>query len=148
LSIVRTTKQALVLFGIGLVAASVRGQTGASGRVVVQPPRAVVSVPASSAVFPDVVEPGTNPVRRPMRNVSDTHPYGDDPSGSAPFDARLEAAIDASNPYAFNGGGAALPERALPRVAVLRQLDSENPYLSAVEHAPIDSENPYITGTR
>lgn len=136
-----------MLVVVGLVAASARGQVGASGGVAVQTPRVVVSVPTSSAEFPDVVEPKSNHVRRPPRNVSDAHPYGDGPSDSAPFAARLEPAIDASNPYAFNGSGAARPERALRRVAVLRPLDFENPYLAAVEHAPIDSENPYITGT-
>ena len=84
-------------------------------------------------------------------NVSDAHPYGDAPSGAAPFEARLEPAIDAANPYAFNCACGAPAERALPRVAVLRPLDFENPYgagIAAVEHAPIDSENPYVTGTR
>lgn len=84
-------------------------------------------------------------------NATEANPYGDGPCGAALSEARLEPAIDASNPYAFTGSGAALPERALPKVAALRDLDFENPYgagLAAVEHAPIDSENPYITGTR
>jgi hypothetical protein len=89
--------------------------------------------------------------RAPLRNVTDAHPYGDDPSGAAPSEAPLEPAIDASNPYVFKGSVAAFPIRALPDVTASRALDCENPYsagLAAVEHAPIDSENPYVTGAR
>jgi hypothetical protein len=144
---VRIAKPALVLLVLGLVGASALAQVERSGGVSVQAPGVVVPAPTPVAVFPDVVETGTNTVRRaPPRHVTDAHPYGDAPAGAAPSEVRLESAIDVSNPYAFNGSGAALLERVLPHVVAFRELDSENSYgagLAAVEHAPIDSENPY-----
>jgi hypothetical protein len=149
---VRNTKQALVVLVVGLTVASARGLVGASSGVAARAPAVVVPSPASVAAFPDLVEPRSNPVpRAPLRNVTDAHPYGEDPSGATPSEARLETAIDASNPYVFQGSVAAFPIRTLPDVTASRALDFENPYgagLAVVEHAPIDSENPYVTGVR
>ncbi len=139
-----------MLLVVGLAGASARGQVATSGGVVVRAPSVVVPVPAAYAAYPDIPEePRSNPVRHPpSRNVTDAHPYGEDPSGAESSEVRLHPDIDTSNPYAFKGSGSSFPAIALPDVALLRKLDSENPYgagLAAAEHAPIDAENPYIT---
>ena len=141
------------MLALGLAGASARGQVAGPDMVAVRVPGMVVPVRTAYAAYPDIPgEPRSNPVPHPaLHNVTDAHPYGDEPGRAESSRVRLDPDIDTSNPYAFTGSGRSFPARALPSVVVLRELDSENPYgagLASVEHAPIDSENPYITGMR
>ena len=142
--IMQTTKQALALLVVGLVGASAWGQVEASARNTVAAPAGVVPPATSFAAFPDTPEPRSNPARRaPPRNVSDAHPYGDDPSVRLPRrGSNLPSTI---KPVHVHGLGGAVSGKHAAEVA-FRELDLKTSSGPRPASAPIDSENPYVTG--